>query len=111
MKALTQPKNVSPSSIRVAHHRTCDQPQRLVAPFGHEQGNYGRKTVPEERGYRAYFFSASDHIRDVRGIKVSRDLDAIAEAQALLAKSEYAFVEVYEEWRLVWRSDRERLVA
>jgi hypothetical protein len=67
--------------------------------------------VPEERGYRAYFFSASDHIRDVRGIKVSRDLDAIVEAQALLAKSDYAFVEVYEEWRLVWRSDRERLVA
>ena len=61
--------------------------------------------------YRAYFLTAGDHIRDVRAIKAPDNISASAEAEVMLRQSEYASVEVYEGWQLIWRADREQLAA
>jgi hypothetical protein len=53
--------------------------------------------------YRAYFLTASDHIRHVIGFKSADDAAASLEANSLLEKSEYAAVEIYEGWRLICR--------
>jgi hypothetical protein len=61
--------------------------------------------------YRAYFLSASDHIRDVCALQTTDDEAARAEAQFLLMRSEYAAIEVYRERRLVWRQERTQQAA
>lgn len=61
--------------------------------------------------YRAYFLSASDHIRDVRGLQTADDEAARVEAQFMLMRSEYAAIEVYQERRLVWRQERAQQAA
>ena len=53
--------------------------------------------------YRAYFLTASDHIRHVIGFESADDVSALLEAARLLEQSEYAAIEVYQEWRLVHR--------
>ncbi len=61
--------------------------------------------------YRAYFLSASDHIRDVRALQAADDEAARAEARLLLLRSEYAAIEIYEGRRLVWRHARAQQAA
>ena len=61
--------------------------------------------------YRAYFLSASDHIRKVSAFKSTDDVSACAEADFMLRQSEYAAVEIYDGWRLVWHTVREQLAA
>ena len=61
--------------------------------------------------YRAYFLSASDHIRDVRALQTTDHAAACAEAQVMLLRSEYAAVEVYQERRLVSRTERAQQAA
>jgi hypothetical protein len=61
--------------------------------------------------YRAYFLSASDHIRDVRALQTTDDAAACAEAQFMLLQSEYAAIEIYQERRLVWRQERAQQAA
>ena len=60
--------------------------------------------MTELRSYRAYFLTSSDHIRDVRGVKAPDHMSAKVQAELMLRQSEYASVEVYEGWQLVWRS-------
>ena len=60
----------------------------------------------EALAYRVYFFSASDHIRYVCGLKAADDLEARSCAEATLSGTDYSFFELYEGWRLVWRSGR-----
>jgi len=67
--------------------------------------------VTELNSYRAYFLSSSDHIRDVRAVKAPDHSSAQAAAELMLQQSEYAAVEIYEGWRLIWRSDREQQAA
>jgi hypothetical protein len=61
--------------------------------------------------YRAYFLSASDHIRSVSCFKSMDDVAAREEADLMLEQSEYAAIEVYEGWRLIWRKNRKRQAA
>jgi len=61
--------------------------------------------------YRAYFLSASDHIRDVCALQATGDVSACAEAQFMLLRSEYSAVEIYEGRRLVWRQERGQQAA
>jgi hypothetical protein len=64
--------------------------------------------VSELNSYRAYFLSSSDHIRYVRAIKAPDDTSAIGEAECMLRQSEYAAVEIYEGWRLIWRTKQQQ---
>jgi hypothetical protein len=61
--------------------------------------------------YRAYFLSASDHIRDVCALQTADDAAACAEAQVMLLRSEYVAVEVYQERRLIGRTERTQQAA
>jgi hypothetical protein len=61
--------------------------------------------------YRAYFLSASDHIRGVKGFTAIDDTSACIEADWMLRQSEYSAIEVYESWRLVWRKVHEQQAA
>ena len=61
--------------------------------------------------YRAYFLSASDHIRAVKGFTAMDDSAACMEAEWMLQQSEYAAIEIYEGWRLIWRKTREQQAA
>lgn len=58
------------------------------------------------RTYRAYFLSASDHIRAVSGFTSADDVAACAQADLMLEQSDYAAIEIYESWRLIWRKAR-----
>ena len=53
--------------------------------------------------YRAYFLTASDHIRHVTGFTSADDASASLQADSLLEQSEYASIEIYQDWRLVCR--------
>jgi hypothetical protein len=61
--------------------------------------------------YRAYLLSASDHIRAVSRFESVNDVAACKKADLMLEQSEYASIEVYEGWRLIWRRARERQAA
>jgi hypothetical protein len=61
--------------------------------------------------YRAYFLNASDHIRAVSRFKSTDDVAACEEADLMLEQSEYAAIEIYEGWRLIWRKDRKQQAA
>jgi hypothetical protein len=61
--------------------------------------------------YRAYFLTESDHIRYVTGFKSTDDADACAQADVMLAQSEYAAIEIYQGWRLVRRRERQPQAA
>jgi hypothetical protein len=67
--------------------------------------------MTEMRSYRAYFLSKSDHIREVCAFKATDEGSACLEADFRLAQSEYAAIEVYEGWRLVWRKERQQQAA
>jgi hypothetical protein len=61
--------------------------------------------------YRAYLLSASDHIRAVSRFKSVDDVAACKEADLMLEQSEFASIELYEGWRLIWRKAREQQAA
>ena len=61
--------------------------------------------------YRAYFLSASDHIRSVTAIQTTDDASAAAEAEYLLNRSEYAAVEIWDGKRMIVRAERVQQVA
>jgi hypothetical protein len=61
--------------------------------------------------YRAYFLTASDHIRHVSGFEATDDESACNQANLMLNQSEYVAIEVYQGWRLVWRGKREQRAA
>ena len=61
--------------------------------------------------YRAYFLTDSDCIRHVTGFKSSDDASACAQADFMLARSEYAAIELYQSWRLVLRKERRQQAA
>ena len=61
--------------------------------------------------FRAYFLTASDHIRHVAGFEAIDDVSACAQADLMLNQSDYAAIEIYQGWRLVWRGDREQQAA
>ena len=67
--------------------------------------------MSEERRYRANLLSADGHIRSVRPIEAADDASACLEAKDILQQTEFAAVEVWEDRRLIWRSDRDRHVA
>jgi len=67
--------------------------------------------MAEMHSYRAYFLSASDHIRSVTAIQTTDDSSAAAEAEYLLNRSEYAAVEIWDGKRLVARAERAQQVA
>jgi hypothetical protein len=67
--------------------------------------------MTEMLSYRAYFLTESDHIRYVMGFKSTDGVSACAQAGAMLARSEYAAVELYQDWRLVLRSERQQQAA
>jgi len=67
--------------------------------------------MKERHSYRAYFLSASDHIRSVKAIKTVNDASAGAQADDLLMRSEYAAIEISKDNRLVVRKERARQVA
>lgn len=67
--------------------------------------------MTEMRSYRAYFLSESDHIREVCAFKAGDDISACLEADFRLGQSEYAAIEVYDGWRLVWRKERQQQAA
>jgi hypothetical protein len=52
--------------------------------------------MSETPSYRAYFLSASDHIRAVTVIQTDEDVSAAAEAEFLLIHSEYAAIEIWD---------------
>lgn len=66
-----------------------------------------QKTIP----YRAYFLTASDHIRHVTGFEAADDVSANAQADCMLQRSDYAAIEIYEGWRLVARKERQQEAA
>ena len=66
-------------------------------------------TVP--RSYRAYFLSEGDDITHVSDFKAFDDVSACLEADFNLAQLGHAAVEVYEDWRLVWRKERQQQAA
>lgn len=61
--------------------------------------------------YRAYFLTASDHIRHVSGFEAADDESACTQADLMLNRSDYAAIEIYQGWRLVWRREREQQAA
>jgi hypothetical protein len=61
--------------------------------------------------YRAHFLCASDHIRAVSSFQSTDDATACAEADLMLGQSEYAAIEIYEGWRLIWHKAREQQAA
>jgi hypothetical protein len=61
--------------------------------------------------YRAYFLSASDHIRSVTAIQTTDDASAAAEAEYLLSRSDYAAVEIWDGKRMVVRTERAQQAA
>jgi hypothetical protein len=61
--------------------------------------------------FRAYFLTASDHIRHVAGFEAGDDVSACAQADLMLSQSDYAAIEVYQGWRLVRRSERVQRAA
>ena len=65
----------------------------------------------EKRSYRAYLLGTGDHIRSLRIIDATDDASACLEADYLLRHSEFAAVEVWDEQRLIWHSDRDKHVA
>jgi|SoiMethySBSTD1v2_1073268.scaffolds.fasta_scaffold187510_3 hypothetical protein len=67
--------------------------------------------MTDMRSYRAYFLSESDHIREVSAFKATDDVSACLEADVRLGQSEYAAIEVYDGWRLVWRKERQQQAA
>jgi hypothetical protein len=67
--------------------------------------------MSRKRSYRAYLLSAGDQIRSVRIIDATDDASACLEADYILQHSEFAAVEVWDDLRLVWRSDRSKHVA
>lgn len=67
--------------------------------------------MTEMFSYRAYFLTDSDHIRHVSGFKSTDDASACAHADVMLAQSDYAAIEVYQEWRLVLRRERQQQAA
>jgi hypothetical protein len=64
--------------------------------------------VAGEHSYQVYFLGASDHIREARTIDAPDQISAKAAAKVLLSHSEYTSVEVYEDWRLVLRHERQQ---
>jgi hypothetical protein len=64
-----------------------------------------------ERRYRAYLLSADDRIRSVQPIEAADDASACLEAEGLLQQTEFAAVEVWENRRLIWRSDQDKHAA
>jgi hypothetical protein len=67
--------------------------------------------MAEMHSYRAYFLSASDHIRSVKSIQTTDDAAAAAEAEFLLIHSEFAAVEIWDGKRMVVRTERAQQVA
>jgi hypothetical protein len=67
--------------------------------------------MKDRHSYRAYFLCASDHIRAVSSFESANDVAACAEADVMLEQSEYAAIEIYEGWRLIWHKDREQQAA
>ncbi|WP_162917549.1 hypothetical protein [Dongia deserti] len=67
--------------------------------------------MSEMLAYRAYFLTVSDHIRHVIGFKSADDASAREEAERMLEQSEYAAIEIYEGWRLVFRKERLQIAA
>jgi len=66
--------------------------------------------------YRAHLLSAGDHIAGDHIRAVSRfesvdDVAACKEADLMLEQSEFAAIEIYEGWRLIWRKAREQRAA
>ena len=61
--------------------------------------------------YRAFFLSASDHIRAVSSFTSTDDAAACEVADLMLEQSEYTAIEIYEGWRLIWRKDRKQQAA
>jgi hypothetical protein len=64
--------------------------------------------VSEKRSYRAYLLSGSDNIRAVIVLEAGDDASACLEAGIRLRESDCAAIEVWEERRLVWHTDREQ---
>ena len=67
--------------------------------------------MTEMISYRAYFLTESDHIRYITGLKSTDDASACAQADFMLARSEYAAIELYQDWRLVLRRERQQQKA
>ena len=67
--------------------------------------------MQERHSYRAYLLCASDHIRAVSRFESVDDAAACKQADLILEQSEYASIEIYEGWRLIWRKARERQAA
>jgi hypothetical protein len=74
-------------------------------------GNVIEGPMKEMRCYRAYFLSASDHIRSVTIIRTADDASVSAEAQFLLTHAEHAAIEIWDGKRLVVRKERAQQVA
>ena len=68
-------------------------------------------SMQDLHSYRAYFLSASDHIRAVSSFNSTDDAAACGIADLMLEQSEYAAIEIYEGWRLIWRKAREQQAA
>ena len=69
------------------------------------------KSMQDLHSYRAYFLSASDHIRAVSRFRSTDSVAACEEAELMLKQSEYAAIEIYDGWRLIWHKDREQRAA
>lgn len=67
--------------------------------------------MSENRSYRAYLLGAGDDIRSVRIIGATDDASACLEADRILQHTDFAAVEVWDEQRLVWHSDRDKHVV
>ena len=67
--------------------------------------------MSEKRSYRACLFSGGDHARSVRTIEAKDDASACLEADLILRDSEFTAVEVWDDQRLVWHSDRDKRFA
>ena len=71
----------------------------------------GVRPMTEMLSYRAYFLTESDHIRYVTGFKSTDDASACSQADLMLARSQYAAIELYQDWRLVLRRERQQQAA
>jgi hypothetical protein len=67
--------------------------------------------MSEMRTYRAYVLSVGDDITQVSTFKAFDDVSACIEADFKLSQSGHAAIEVYEDWRLVWRKERQQQAA
>jgi hypothetical protein len=67
--------------------------------------------MTEMLSYRAYFLTESDLIRCVTGFKSADDDSACTQADFMLARSEYAAIESYQDWRGVLRRERQQQAA